>query len=221
MPGQVGFLLRWLVAPAIVVCSLAAAQAAEPARAYGFSPATRVGYDWNGFYAGVFGGLSRDAAQGALPGAHDAGDAGVLGGVVAGVSRQQGGFVFGAEVDLAMTGNDVATTAGGGPLSVGTTWISTLRGRAGINIENLFVYGTAGIALGDVEVAVPTGSDHSIAAGWVAGAGIEFPIGERFTARAEYLYSDLGSVDGNAGGTAFDTQFDSHQVRAGITYKFR
>lgn len=188
---------------------------------YGFTPADPVVHDWNGFYAGIFGSVADAGADGALPGNYSGDGDGFGGGIMAGVSQHAGRFVFGAEMDFALSDADVDANAGGNPLSVTASWITTLRGRTGLTVNDMFVYGTAGIALGDIDVSLPAGSDGAVGVGWVAGAGIEFPLGNQFTARAEYLFTDFGRINGSVGGTAFDTQYDSHQIRAGITYRFR
>jgi outer membrane immunogenic protein len=135
-------------------------------------------------------------------------------------------------------------------------YFGTLRARFGYLLTPGFlVYGTAGLAYGGVHattsisqadtgiapgaVAVGYGSSASISqtrAGWTAGGGVEMQLGPRWTAKAEYLYYDLGSVSyglpnlvANVSGFAAPTwvasaqstaKFNGDIVRLGLNYKF-
>ena len=60
-------------------------------------------------------------------------------------------------------------------------------------------------------------------AGWAAGGGIEFAIYYNWTAKAEYLYVDLGNVNcGLACGVVApnNVSLRSSTVRAGLNYRF-
>jgi outer membrane immunogenic protein len=138
-------------------------------------------------------------------------------------------------------------------------YFGTLRARFGYLLTPGFlVYGTGGLAYGGVHastsisqadtaiVGVPApaavgyGSSASISqtrAGWTAGAGVEMQLGPRWTAKAEYLYYDLGSVSyglpnlvanvpGVVGPTTWvasaqsTAKFNGDIVRLGLNYKF-
>jgi outer membrane immunogenic protein len=96
-------------------------------------------------------------------------------------------------------------------------WFGTTRFRAGIEWNNLWLYGTAGLAYGQLRVsgtntftmldtfgAPPTTLAATYASafrhtqvnfGWTVGAGIEGAISSSpWTWKIEYLYVDLGSV---------------------------
>ena len=82
-------------------------------------------------------------------------------------------------------------------------WFGTVRGRLGVAANNWLVYGTAGLAYGNVKYSytqtnVPFGGAVNISApvqtsSWAgpSGAGVEYGWG-RWSAKAEYLYYDLG-----------------------------
>jgi opacity protein-like surface antigen len=112
------------------------------------------------------------------------------------------------------------------------TWLATVRGRAGYAFDRLLVYGTAGGALGDVRANF---SDDPVSsatkAGWAAGAGVEFALDRNWSAKAEYLFVDLGNgsctaacaivnPDGPPLIPDVSVRFDESLVRAGIDYKF-
>jgi outer membrane immunogenic protein len=68
---------------------------------------------------------------------------------------------------------------------------------------NVLLYGTAGVAYGQVKdtatITAPggsvTGTFKDVKAGWTAGAGVEGTIGGGWTAKLEYLYIDLGKTE--------------------------
>ena len=123
-------------------------------------------------------------------------------------------------------------------------WFATARGRVGVVNNNILFYGTAGVAFGQVKQTVdenfingPTSNLTSITTshnmtGWTAGGGIEAALWGNWTAKAEYLYLDLGNIkstfdDGSTGtpGTGVgridnSATFRDHIFRAGINYRF-
>jgi outer membrane immunogenic protein len=96
-------------------------------------------------------------------------------------------------------------------------YIGTVRGRLGwLASPALLVYGTGGLAYGEVKASTnavstltgygpgvlltpSTGSGISqFRAGWTAGAGFEWKTTSQWSVKAEYLYYDLGSVTTNS-----------------------
>jgi outer membrane immunogenic protein len=61
-------------------------------------------------------------------------------------------------------------------------------------------------------------------AGWTVGAGLEFAIAGHWSAKAEYLYVDLGKFNCGAscaaGVTSDNVSFTTSLVRAGVNYRF-
>jgi high affinity Mn2+ porin len=104
----------------------------------------------------------------------------------------------------------------------------TVRGRIGYAPGNWLFYGTGGYAWTYNQSMVnqlgsgPTDSPFLWRFGWVAGAGVEFPIKPHWTASLEYLYthySHTGTFFPNAG-QGFDSDFSLQQVRLGLNYRF-
>jgi outer membrane immunogenic protein len=66
----------------------------------------------------------------------------------------------------------------------------------------------------------------STQAGWTIGAGVEGAIGGNWTAKLEYLYVDLGTVNNTFAGTApfapltTSAHVTDNILRAGINYRF-
>lgn len=195
-------------------------------------PAPQTFYDWTGVYAGLnagyawgdFEGDGIDPA-GAFGGDFD-GD-GFIGGATLGANWQFDQFVFGVEGDFNFADISGSTTFGVAPATVGaeTNWLSTVRGRAGIAIDNILIYGTGGVAFADVDSSYAgpggVGSDSNTHTGWTAGAGVEVGMTPNLSVKAEYLYVDLGDESYNYTPTAAaDLELDSHIVRAGLNYRF-
>lgn len=93
----------------------------------------------------------------------------------------------------------------GGSLSASTNlnWFGNLLGRIGfLPIEELMIYGTGGLAFGNVaENTVTDFTPHGTArypgslnrdlVGWAAGAGVEWLMMSHLSVGAEYLYNSL------------------------------
>jgi outer membrane immunogenic protein len=160
---------------------------------------------------------------------------------------------------------------GGGSVSAGTNWIGTARGRLGYAFaDSLLVYGTGGFAYGNVHASAVHFNASSIQiaengeggayanpasygaasysgtrTGWTAGGGFEWMFFNNWSARAEALYYNLGTVSltsspmatacascvgeisGFSPGAVLwasspvtKTQFDGVIARAGVNYHF-
>jgi len=124
----------------------------------------------------------------------------------------------------------------------------SLRARAGYAWNRLLAYGTGGLAFGNFDLqsslgeqigidpttGVP-GAIYSAAAndrsvwrlGWTAGAGVEYAITPRWSARAEYRYSDFGHIaeapnSFSSAGVWYqgDRHVTQNQLQVGASYKF-
>jgi len=141
-----------------------------------------------------------------------------LGGGQAGVNAQFGPVVVGIEGDFSWTNLNgrYRSTSGPtpiGPFSLSTAegtaakldWLSTVRSRLGFAFDRFLVYGTGGVAFGEIRGAgditgnlPPLGSltlaahDRKTHVGWTAGGGLEAMITPNLSAKVEYLYADLG-----------------------------
>jgi outer membrane immunogenic protein len=112
-----------------------------------------------------------------------------------------------------------------------------VRGRAGYAVGSSLFYATGGFAYGEVDTRIAdlnpiltagvTNDFSHTRAGWTAGAGIEHAftwLGPNWTAKAEYLYVDLGSMtDSYSDGfetRIFTTHAQDHVFRSGLNYRF-
>jgi iron complex outermembrane recepter protein len=198
-------------------------------------------FNWTGIYFGVNGAYSFGTSDwtGAVTGATSGnfGTSGLAFGGTAGANYQVGRFVVGVEVDGDWTdahgfGTFAAASFCAGGCLTNNNWLATARGRAGYALDPLLIYGTGGAAFGDVRANFSNDPVSSATkAGWTVGAGVEVALAKNWTAKAEYLFVDLG--DGfcmadcaiqhpRAAPTIPDinVKFNESLVRAGLNYKF-
>ena len=122
-------------------------------------------------------------------------------------------------------------------------YLGTVRGRLGFAFDRFLPYITGGLAYGDSGnsrsvsfggAGVPansftSGSGNRTRVGYALGAGVEYAFTNNITAKAEYLFSDLGRngsrtlTSAAAPGYTFISNNRNdriHQVRVGLNYKF-
>lgn len=180
-------------------------------------------YNWTGLYLGINGGGAWGTSGWDSTGDFDL--SGGLIGVTAGFNWQYGRWVFGVEGDVDWSnvkGDTFAFCASGCETS--NTWLATARGRVGYAFDRFMPYFTGGLALGDIRAHTPSfaGKDETNA-GWTVGAGLEFALFGTFTAKAEYLYVDLGEFNCGFACGAFandHVSFTTHILRGGLDYRF-
>jgi len=166
---------------------------------------------------------------------------GFTGGGQAGYNFQSGSLVAGIEADVQYTGVDgtrsLLSTIFANPYtqSVSSDWLATLRGRLGFAAGSLLVYGTGGLAVAELKYSdnfnglhgvglINSSVDYTPRTGWVAGAGAEWKFAPRWSAKAEYLFVDLGSqtdIASIATGPATITHmhsFTENIARIGVHY---
>jgi outer membrane immunogenic protein len=180
-------------------------------------------YNWTGFYIGINGGGGWGTSRWDSVGNFDV-SGGVIGGTV-GYNWQAAQWVLGLEGDIDWSGIR-GTTNATCPLGCQTknTWLSSVRGRIGYSVDRVLPFVTGGLALGDVRgtrSGFAGSTDTNV--GWTVGGGLEFVIAGNWTAKAEYLYVDLGKFDCAlaCGVTApNNVSFTTHLVRGGVNLRF-
>ena len=136
-----------------VVGALACRNNGKPARRppisrppYYTAPAPLCAYSWTGPYLGgnlgyEWGNVSNNPTR----------PSGFEGGIEGGYNWQTGQFVFGGEADLQLSGASDTFA----PWKFSNPWFGTLRGRAGVAISNVLMFGTAGVAYGSLSADSP------------------------------------------------------------------
>lgn len=117
-------------------------------------------FDWNGFYAGIYGNLQRSDAAGAQFGL----------GVDAGVTAQFNFYLLGAEVAVhGVAGGDVGSSAYG-----------QILGRAGLIVgDDVAIYAAGGYGM---DLGAPDERD------FLLGGGVEVPVTDTVSVRVQYLH---------------------------------
>jgi outer membrane immunogenic protein len=174
-------------------------------------------YNWSGFYIGVNGGAGIGRSNWDTAGGFNT-FGGLVGGT-AGYNYQINRVVLGVEGDVDWSG--IRGSTGGNTTS--DSWLSTVRGRVGYAADRFMPYITAGGAFGNINASAPgLGGGSATKAGWTVGAGLEFAIAGNWTAKAEYLYADLGRFNCGVGcGAPTDNvSFNANLIRGGVNYRF-
>jgi outer membrane immunogenic protein len=199
----------------------------------GFIGGGQVGYDWQVPYGGM----------------------GFVAGVEAdiqGIAGTSGGNRTLSAAYPITDGNLLNTTTASGNLQ----YLGTVRGRLGYLVNPTFlIYGTGGLAYGGVSFNLtntaietnPAGAQQWIAignanysntqVGWTGGGGVEWMFMPNWSAKAEYLYYDLGNVSMTSVSTlsplatgaqpaqtfrssTYSGRINGNLVRAGVNYHF-
>jgi len=180
-------------------------------------------YTWSGFYIGVNGGGAFGRSVWDSTGGFDI-SGGLVGGTL-GYNYQFGQGVIGLEGDIDWADiNGTTTNFCALGCKTSDSWLSTVRGRLGYAAGRFMPFVTGGVAFGDIKASTPGFPGNSTTnAGWTLGGGLEFAIVGNWTAKAEYLYVDLGKFNcGLACGAApiDNVSFKTNLIRAGINYRF-
>jgi len=173
----------------------------------------------------------------------------------AGYNHQWDNFVLGLEADfgtMSLSGSTSATavypccapTAFTVAQTAETSWLFTLRPRAGFVVHHTFFYSTVGAAFTSVKytglftdtfaTAHESASLQETRPGWIAGGGAEARISHHWSVKGEYLYAGFGTASvPSANLTAFTppipfpSNLFTHTVslqtkiaRGGINYRF-
>jgi outer membrane immunogenic protein len=196
-----------------IACGASAALAADISRPGYYAPAPAavapVPFSWIGPYAGVNLGYQWGSVT------HNATDpSGVFGGGQLGYNWQSGNFVYGLETDLQVSAADDTVA----PFQFSIPWWGTTRARGGFAWNAFMFYGTAGLAYGGLKAQSAGLSENHTQLGWTIGTGVEVGLNRAWSAKAEYLYVDLGDHSFSVTGTR--NGFWSNMLRLGVNYQF-
>jgi outer membrane immunogenic protein len=186
-------------------------------------------FTWNGFYVGINAGYGfgksrwTDSTTGVSTGNFDI--SGAVAGGTMGYNMQFGSTIFGVETDIDWTNIKGSATANcASTCQTSNDWLGTLRGRLGYTLDRLLPFVSAGLAYGNIKGDLAGGSNfNDFKVGWTAGGGLEYAFAGNWTAKAEYLYVDLGKANCDAicfSAAPFDVTFQTHILRGGLNYKF-
>jgi outer membrane immunogenic protein len=203
-------MMRKVLLAAAIAMTAGSAMAADIQRPAYYAPAAApVAYSWVGPYAGLNLGYQWGSVT-----SSPTDPSGIFGGGQLGYNWQSGRVVYGVETDLQLSGADDT----GGGVQFENPWWGTTRGRLGYTWNAFMFYGTLGVAYGDVKASTVGLSETRTQFGWTAGLGVEVGLNRAWSAKAEYLYVDLG--DRNYGITGTNSGLWSNMLRLGVNYHF-
>jgi outer membrane immunogenic protein len=228
---------RLIVLTAVLATGSTAAIAADLTTPYVAPSSYSVsGFDWSGFYVGVAGGYgtSHFTATSVATGVVNSADhGGGMLGVTVGANTQFDQFVLGVEGDVlwsGMGGSGACSAAPAFSCSSSVDWQGTLRARAGFAVDSVLLFATGGLAFGGVSAstngaaAPATGSYSGTGVGFTVGGGIELAVTEQVSLKAEYAYTDLGTLRAPAGTlantSAVDLRATNHTFKIGANFHF-
>jgi outer membrane immunogenic protein len=199
--------------------------AAPPAYKAPVSPA----FNWSGFYVGVMGGYGwSDRVTVAGIATNNADLKGGFGGGTVGFNYQAPGstFVVGVEADAAWADIGRSETFLGVTAKEQIQAFGSVTGRAGVAVNNVFLYGKGGYAWADNKISASalgvTFSETQFHNGWTVGGGAEFAFAGPWSAKAEYMFARYNSATYLAGlaPPGVTLGMDVHTVKAGVNYRF-
>ena len=200
---------------------------------------------WAGCYLGASVGAVHHNQTGNFlnPDGPDPFDFGKTGGIYGGYlgcNWQNRSFVYGIEGDF----NGLSGTSGTaipiqdtdyGPFSAKMNWFGTIRGRAGLAVDNAMIYLTGGVAFANIKTSlIAVNSDQGsfsssdTRVGWTVGAGVEYMFTPNWIGRVEMLYAAFDNNGVNFPATFSGSPFGytshlSNELmigRVGLAYKW-
>jgi outer membrane immunogenic protein len=184
-------------------------------------------FSWQGFYLGVNAGYGFGAFKN---GDHDllsSANGGLIG-ATAGYNFQLArNIVLGLEGDFAFANLKAHRSSFFGQSNGTIDDIMTLRARAGFTLDRAMLYVTGGLAGSNNNITINTfyapfyGGQSKFQAGWALGAGIEFMFTNSLSAKAEYLFTAVGSdryFDFTP--AALQSGVDASTIKGGLNYHF-
>jgi high affinity Mn2+ porin len=220
------------------LCALGnAATAADlpPTRPIKATPAS-ASFDWSGLYIGAHAGFGWGHSATTLADPTAIGASNTFGGMIGGLQAGANwvlpsGVLLGVEADVSFPNyyesNSVvsALASSRSDVTEKLDMVGTARGRLGIVNGPWLTYATGGLAWSSTRfVNTPPSGDEEKQLrqrfGWVAGAGVEYAFAPHWSARLEYLYSDLGSTNVTfASGARYASTHDFQSLRIGLNRK--
>jgi outer membrane immunogenic protein len=232
---------RIFLITAAVIVTTASAGAADLGAKMPVKAAPIAYWDWTGFYLGGYAGIGVQRSHGIDPantvnpgkdidyiGSRFTGG-GTLGynwqfgqNIVAGIEGDIGYLNLGRDVIEYQDNNTIYNSK--------TKWLATARGRIGWSNGPTLSYFTGGAAWVNFEDTIQNGTSLQKAtssktkSGYAIGSGTETMLGSNWTAKAEYLFIDVGAGDpvtnpGNGSMIQTD-KHRYHQMKFGVNYLF-
>lgn len=183
--------------------------------------------DWTGGYLGLsFGHADANDAwdEGGAPGEPSLSPEGSSFAAFAGFGLDMSGFVLGIEGDLTVP--DLSDSDSCEVLiecTFDVELMASLRGRAGLALGSVHLYGTGGLAFGFIQADSdePGGtSANKTVAGWTIGAGAEYQVANPLRFGLEYRHSEYADAEIDLGTPTGDLALETEEFRARVAIVF-
>jgi outer membrane immunogenic protein len=180
---------------------------------------------WNGLYGGLtIGSMSSVLDVDKVGSDRDLKRTDVVpGGFVGYNFANNGPWIWGVEADIQSHGFDKKKStalAGLGNLSANEAALGSVRLRGGYSWSDILFYGTAGLALSNVEATSSLGGKANFKTGIALGIGAEWAFDKSWTARIEGIGYGFGKEEVVLAGTKRDVGLGSSTVRLGVARRF-
>jgi opacity protein-like surface antigen len=164
--------------------------------------------DWGGFYGGTFLSVDNGTWTGNIGGTAPFANR-TTGGSFAGYNVDRGSWVYGVEVAYDVSGMKLA----GAPATRQTHYID-LKGRAGYEIGNALLYGTAGVSVGRHS---DNGSIYS-QTGYVVGVGVDYKLTDHSFIGIEVSSRKIGGTQSGNPALDITSEIRSVALRFGMVF---
>lgn len=184
-------------------------------------------FTWTGIYVGANAGYSLGTYTARSRSLFGDADGGVVGGT-AGYNFQSGQLVVGVEGDIDYADVTARQRSSIVPI-IGKSRLNsfgTIRARVGYAIDRALFYGTAGYAGGNIDSTLGDGLKHRTFTdsqyhnGYAIGAGIEYALTPRWSAKAEYLYTRYEDNQTFSPPDTTKVGLGVSTIRGGVNYHF-
>jgi outer membrane immunogenic protein len=228
-------MLRSLLLSTSLLTVAGAALAADlPSRAAPAAFSAAPIFTWTGLYVGVNAGYAKSTQKTTdmdywdFGGTNESSKSGFTGGAQIGYNWQMGALVLGLEADIngvQSNQTDIAYDS----FHAKTSYLGTVRGRAGVAVDRALIYVTGGLAYGKINQSWGYSGDiddfvsNKTRFGYTVGAGVEYALTQNVSVKLEGIYADLGKVTvTDTFGDGYRTRFENTatMLRAGVNYRF-
>jgi outer membrane immunogenic protein len=206
-------------------CSAPAAADGPARRAHGYDEG-RPAISWAGYHVGIQGGASLWNTEHLFTGGVASGGSDFSGGFVGaswGSTWQRGALVYGFDSDFSFAdteGSRAGPGCGAGTCFTEVSYFGTSRVRLGYAVDRMLVYATGGLAYARVHAGNTTDQDSKTRYGWTLGAGIEWALAPKWSAKLEYQHLDYSNGRNyTTAGSGVDVDLDADIVRVGVNYR--
>lgn len=211
------------------------------------SPSSLPVFTWAGAYAGVSLGTTWSRAEVTGRGYHfrdstnlQAAGIGGIGGINIGYNMQSAAFVYGVEADFALSNAASKTSLEMGNLTLDSDLaaLGSVRVRLGYAVDRALFYATGGLAYGQTKSKLCddyyydygdcANAGYNVTewkTGYTVGGGMEYALTNKWMAKVEGLYYNLGQTSyadliGDNDSYFYRESNDGFVTRTGVNYRF-